>query len=132
MGAPGHGGATLFVGSVRRSPEDGPVVAIDYTAYEPMAEAEFERIVREATERWPQARIAARHRLGVVPLGEASVVVAAAAAHRAQSFEACRWVIEEVKRRLPVWKRERLADGTEHWRENADARHPAGPRSSGT
>lgn len=132
VGGPGRGGTTLFVGSVRQSPEDGPVVEIDYTAYEPMAEAEFERILREASDRWPEARIAARHRLGVVPLGEASVVVAAAAPHRGQSFDACRWVIEEVKRRLPVWKRERLADGAEQWSDNAGARHPTGPRSSGS
>ncbi len=59
-----------------------------------------------------------QHRLGTVALGEASIAVAAAAPHRAEAFDACRFVIEEAKRRLPVWKKERMADGTDRWREN--------------
>jgi molybdopterin synthase catalytic subunit len=121
----------LFLGSVRRGTEDGPVGWIDYSAYEEMAEAEFDRIAREARERWPGARVAARHRLGVVPVGEPSVAVAAAAAHRAEAFEVCRWVIDEVKRRLPIWKRERLDDGTEQWRDNAGVRRAGGQRPAG-
>lgn len=71
------GGTALFVGSVRQGPDDGPVVEIEYSAYEGMAEAEIERILSETRERWPDARLAATHRLGTIPLGEASVVVAA-------------------------------------------------------
>ena len=113
-----RGGAVLFLGSVRRSVEDGPVEAIDYEAYEEMAAAEFERIVAEARAQWPAAGFAVRHRLGTVPRGEASIAVAAAAPHRAEAFAACRWIVDEAKRRLPVWKKERFEDGATRWRED--------------
>ncbi len=114
----GCGGAVLFLGSVRRSTEDGAVEAIAYSAYEAMAVAEFDRILAAAAAQWPSARFAARHRLGVVPTGEPSIAVAAAAPHRDEAFAACRFVIDEAKRRLPVWKKERFADGTTRWRED--------------
>jgi molybdopterin synthase catalytic subunit len=114
---PGLGGTALFLGTVRRAPEDGPVARIEYTAYEEMVVAEFDRILAEARERWPNGRVAACHRLGAVPAGEASIAIAAAMPHRADAFAACRYVIEEVKRRLPVWKREVLDDGTQRWRD---------------
>ena len=113
----GLGGTAAFVGTVRRSAEDGDVVGIEYSAYEPMAEAEFDRILTEAAQRWPMARVAVRHRLGLVRTGEASVVVAAAAPHRAEAFAACRFVIDETKRRVPVWKKEHLASGAARWVE---------------
>lgn len=114
---PGRGGTVAFLGSVRRSTEDGPVSAIEYSAYEEMLEAEFGRIVAEAQERWPDAGIAARHRIGEVPTGAPSIAAVAAAPHREAAFEAARYVVEEAKRRLPVWKRERFDDGTTRWRE---------------
>jgi len=114
---PGLGGTALFLGTVRRAPEDGPVTRIEYTAYEEMVVAEFDRILAEARERWPNGRVAACHRLGAVPAGEASIAIAAAMPHRADAFAACRYVIEEVKRRLPVWKQEVLDDGTQRWRD---------------
>lgn len=113
---PGLGGAALFLGTVRRGSEDGPVTSIEYTAYEEMVVAEFDRILAEARERWPNGRLAVCHRLGTVPAGEASIAIAAATPHRADAFAACRYVIEEVKRRLPVWKQEILDDGTRRWR----------------
>ncbi len=113
---PGLGGTALFLGTVRRGPDDGPVVSIEYTAYEEMVEAEFDRILAEARQRWPSGRVAVCHRLGTVPAGEASIAIAAAMPHRADAFAACRYVIEEVKRRLPVWKQEILDDGTRRWR----------------
>ena len=122
---PRLGGTTAFVGTVRESPEDGPVVAIEYSAYEEMAEAELQRIIDEALARWPGSRIEAQHRLGSIPLGEASIAIAAAAPHRAEAFEACRYVIEEVKARLPVWKKEIFQDGTAGWRGNDGTRGPA-------
>ncbi|HYK81881.1 MAG TPA: molybdenum cofactor biosynthesis protein MoaE [Gemmatimonadales bacterium] len=109
------GGTCVFLGTVRRSPADGAVTAIEYSAYEEMVEAEFDGLLHEAHTRWPEARIAVRHRLGEIRAGEASIAIAAAAPHRAQAFEACRFVIEEVKRRVPVWKHERRADGTAVW-----------------
>jgi molybdopterin synthase catalytic subunit len=125
--SPERGATALFLGTVRRSPEDGPVTRIEYSGYEEMVEAEFARIVAEAEARWPGCRVAAVHRLGDVPLGEASIGIAAAAPHRAAAFEACRYAIEEAKRRLPVWKREVLADGTASWRDNAGGRVASGP-----
>jgi molybdopterin synthase catalytic subunit len=116
-----HGATAVFLGTVRRSAEDGEVVGIEYSAYEAMAEAEFERIVTDAGERWPMARVAVRHRLGYVPTGEASVAVVAAAPHRAEAFAACRFVIDETKRRVPVWKKERLASGAARWVAHAHA-----------
>ncbi len=113
VAGPERGGTACFLGTVRD--EDGMVTGIEYSAYEPMADAEVERILTELAARWPEARVAVRHRLGFIPTGEASIAIAAAAPHRAEAFDACRFVIEEVKRRLPVWKRERHADGAAVW-----------------
>lgn len=115
---PGLGGAALFLGTVRRGSDDGPVASIEYSAYEEMVVAEFDRILAEARERWPRGRLAVCHRLGMVPAGEASIAIATAMPHRADAFAACRYVIEEVKRRLPVWKQEILDDGTRRWRDD--------------
>ena len=112
--SPERGGTCVFLGTVRTG-EESAVTAIEYSAYEPMADAELERILGEVQERWPTARAALRHRLGRVPAGEASIAIAAAAPHRAEAFAACRHVIEEVKRRLPIWKKEYRVDGTASW-----------------
>jgi len=111
----GCGATTLFLGTVRRSADDGDVVGIEYSGYDAMAEAEFDRIVADARSRWPDARIALRHRLGYVATGEVSVAIAAAAPHRNAAFDACRFVIDQTKERVPIWKKERLAAGTERW-----------------
>lgn len=115
VASPACGGNCVFLGTVRNGPDEQGVTAIEYSAYEAMVEAEFARLIADARERWPEARIAVRHRLGRIPVGEASIAIAAAAPHRAQAFEACRFVIEEVKRRIPVWKKELRVDGTEVW-----------------
>ena len=113
--SPERGGTCVFLGSVRNGPEESGVTEIEYSAYEAMAEAEIERMLGEARERWPDARVALRHRLGRVLVGEASIAIAAAAPHRAEAFAACRHIIEEVKRRLPMWKKEYHIDGTAAW-----------------
>jgi molybdopterin synthase catalytic subunit len=115
VSSPACGGTCVFLGTVRNGPDENGVQAIEYSAYEEMVEAEFGRLVADAATRWPDARIAVRHRLGTIPAGEASIGIAAAAPHRAQAFEACRFVIEEVKRRIPVWKKEVHLDGSEIW-----------------
>src|SRR6266478_680596 len=115
VATPTFGGTCLFLGTVRNGPDECGVTAIEYSAYEDMVDAEFGRLLADARGRWPEARIAVRHRLGVIPSGEASIAIAAAAPHRAEAFEACRFVIEEVKRRIPVWKKELRVDGTETW-----------------
>lgn len=113
----GLGATVLFVGSVRRSPEDGPVSAIEYSAYEEMAREEVGRILAETRGRWPEVRCALQHRVGKVPTAEPSIAAAAGAPHRAEAFEACRFVIEQAKQRLPIWKREEFEGGTLRWRE---------------
>ena len=115
VSSPECGGTCAFLGSVRDGPEEHGVTAIEYSAYEEMVEGELGRIVAEVGERWSGARVAVRHRLGRIPAGEASIAIVTAAPHRAQAFEACRYVIEEVKRRVPVWKKELRVDGTEVW-----------------
>jgi molybdopterin synthase catalytic subunit len=111
---PDRGGVATFLGFVRDHQDGRGVFRLEYSAYEAMAEAEAARIVAEAESRWP-ARVAVRHRLGELAIGDVAVAVAAASAHRAQAFEACRYVIEEVKRRVPIWKKEYYADGTVGW-----------------
>ncbi len=125
-GAPACGAVSVFLGTVRDGPEEaghGGVTGIEYSAYDAMAEAELDRIVAEAGGRWPGVRLALRHRLGLVPVGEASVAIVAAAPHRAAAFAACRHAIEEIKRRVPLWKREIHADGTAAWVDPSG--HPA-------
>jgi molybdopterin synthase catalytic subunit len=109
---PERGGTSVFLGTVRN---DADVTGIDYSAYEAMAFEEIQRILSEALERWPEARVTLQHRLGLIPAGEASIAIAAAAPHREQAFAACRHVIEAVKQRLPVWKKEIHADGSSIW-----------------
>jgi molybdopterin synthase catalytic subunit len=112
--APARGGIACFLGVVRDHYQGRAVTSLEYSAYDAMAEAECARIVAEARARW-QADIALEHRLGHLEVGDAAVAIAAAAAHRDAAFAACRYVIEEVKRRVPIWKRERFADGSETW-----------------
>jgi molybdopterin synthase catalytic subunit len=113
----GRGGTAAFLGTVRNAQEDGPVASIEYSGYPEMIEAEGDRIVEEASTRWPEAKLAIQHRLGDIALGDASIAVVAAAPHRNQAFEVCRFGIEEAKRRLPVWKKETFTDGERAWRE---------------
>ena len=110
-----NGATVAFVGTVREVNDGRPVTGIDYSAYREMAERELDAIVRETAARFGTPDVVAEHRLGTLGLGEASVVVAAAHPHRAPAFDACRHVIEEIKRRVPVWKREHYADGTREW-----------------
>jgi len=112
--APDRGGVAAFVGLVRDHHQGRAVLRLDYSAYGPMAEAECARIVAETEARWRVA-IALQHRVGALAIGDAAVAVVAASAHREDAFAACRHVIEEVKRRVPVWKREYYADGTVVW-----------------
>lgn len=123
VAGPPYGGTAIFIGTVRAGPDDGPVKAIEYSAYEAMAEVELRRIVSEAERSWPGGRVAARHRVGSIPLGEASIAVVVSAPHRAEAFDACRWVVEQVKVRVPIWKQEIFDDGTRRWRENRATTH---------
>ena len=107
----GDGGLTLFVGVVRDNADGRAVEAMEYEAYEPMAEKEMERIESDLAARFPAARLVMRHRIGRLTIGEVAVVVAASAPHREEAFAACRAGIEEIKARVPVWKKEWGPDG---------------------
>lgn len=116
---PGAGAAVAFVGIVRSIADDGrPVSGLSYEAFEPLVTAEFEKIANEARERCGDVELTIVHRIGEIGVGEISVAVAARAAHRAAAFDACRFAIDELKRRAPIWKKERYADGSAEWREN--------------
>jgi len=128
VAAPRCGGLCAFLGTVRDGPGDGGVTGIEYSAYEAMAEAELDRILAEASRQWREARIAVRHRLGLVPAEEASVAVVVATPHRADAFAACRYVIDEIKRRVPIWKKELRADGTATWVDPSGHPSMVGPR----
>lgn len=109
------GAVVLFLGTVRRSNRGREVASLSYEAYGSMAVDELERVGREALDRFAIERVAARHRTGVLRPGDAAVGVAVAAGHRDAAFDAARWIMEELKARVPLWKRERYADGEERW-----------------
>jgi molybdopterin synthase catalytic subunit len=109
------GAVTVFVGCVRNVNDGKAVTGIEYSAYRSMAEREMGAIAREAAERFGVTRLVIEHRLGALALGEASVAVVAAHAHRAPALDAMRFAIEQLKRRVPIWKLELYTDGTREW-----------------
>ena len=115
VAAADRGAIVLFLGTVRNSNEGRAVNGIDYSAYDAMAVAEMQRIVSEAESRFAGVAIALEHRVGTLSIGEASVAIACSHAHRAAALDANRFVIEELKRRVPIWKREHHLDGTSEW-----------------
>lgn len=105
------GAVALFLGTVRNHNAGRRVLFLEYHAYPEMAEAEMSRIEDEARSRFAVSRIVVAHRTGHLEIGEVSVGVAVAAHHRADAIEACRFVIDELKRRVPIWKREHFEGG---------------------
>jgi len=112
--APGHGAQAVFVGVVRDNHEGRKVDGVTYDCFVPLAERTLAEIAEEARGKFG-AKIAAAHRIGRLAVGEASVAIAAGTPHRAEAFDACRYVIERIKERLPVWKQEHYVDGTANW-----------------
>ena len=110
-----RGAVSLFVGTVRDTNDGRPVDGIDYASYVDMAEGELARIVDEARERFGVAALVVEHRIGKLGLGEASVGIAAAHAHRGPALDSVRYVIDEIKKRVPIWKLEHYTDGTRNW-----------------
>jgi molybdopterin synthase catalytic subunit len=98
------GAVVVFWGVVRDLEADAKIVALDYTAFRPMAEHQFRKILVEVRERWALQRVRVVHRLGVVPVGEASLLVRVESAHRAEAFVAAQFIINELKQRVPIWK----------------------------
>jgi molybdopterin synthase catalytic subunit len=114
------GAVVTFLGLVRNHNAGRRVQYLEYEAFEPLAIKAFGRIAAEIQERWPGARLALHHRVGRLEVGEASVAIAAAAAHRGEAYAACRYAIERVKQIAPIWKRE-FFDGGDVWIEGATA-----------
>jgi len=109
------GAALLFVGVVRNQNEGREVGHLDYQAYPPMAEATLLEIASEAREKWATGAISVVHRYGRLEIGEVSVAIAVAAPHRGDAYSASRYIIEELKKRAPIWKREGYTDGDSEW-----------------
>jgi molybdopterin synthase catalytic subunit len=108
------GGIVSFVGTVRDHARGHEIEHLEYEAYPAMAEREMQKIVDEAEQRWPGTRVAIAHRVGHLKIGDAAVVVVAAAPHRGEAFEACRFAIDTLKVTVPIWKREVATDGA-YW-----------------
>jgi molybdopterin synthase catalytic subunit len=117
---PGAGGIATFLGVVRDNANDKDVKFLEYEAYPELAEQILTQIGAEAQERWREVRLAIAHRVGRLEIGEASVIIAASAPHRAEAFSACRYAIERLKVILPVWKKE-FASDTDYWVEGPTA-----------
>jgi molybdopterin synthase catalytic subunit len=116
---PAAGGTCLFVGTVRDHGEAGAVTGITYEAWDELATARLHEIADEAFATWPLAKLALVHRHGDLAVGEASVAVAASAAHRAEAFDAARHAIERLKHDVPIWKKEALVSGEARWVQGA-------------
>ncbi|HEY8796103.1 MAG TPA: molybdenum cofactor biosynthesis protein MoaE [Gemmatimonadaceae bacterium] len=110
-----NGATIVFLGQVRDVNDGRAVTGIEYSAYGEMAERELAAIASECAARFGTTHLVAEHRLGTLALGETSIAIVVAHPHRAAAYDASRFVIEEVKRRLPVWKREGYVDGTSEW-----------------
>ncbi len=113
--ASGYGAVVTFSGNVRDNARGREVLYLEYEAYAPLAEKQLARLVAEAETRW-QVKCAVQHRLGHLEIGESSVGIAVAAAHRAEAFDACRWLLDTLKETVPIWKHEFFRGG-DHWVE---------------
>ncbi len=115
------GGIAFFAGTTRaecRKADRAELIALDYEAFEEMALAQLRELVAIARKKWPIARVAIQHRIGRVAVGEPSVIIAVACPHRAQAFEACRFLIDELKAVVTIWKKEVWNDGSASWGAN--------------
>jgi molybdopterin synthase catalytic subunit len=127
VAGPRHGAILLFLGVVREVNDGRPVTGIEYSAYEAMAARELSAIAAETLARFDATDVAIEHRLGELALEEASVGIAVAHPHRGTAYDASRWMIEELKRRVPIWKREQYTDGTREWVEPSGHRAESVP-----
>lgn len=112
---PSCGGFVTFEGRVRNHHRGRSVGGLYYECYVPMAIRELKRIVQEASQRWELKNILAVHRTGKIGIGELAVWIGVASHHRREAFSACQFVIDQIKERVPIWKRETYSDGTKAW-----------------
>jgi len=109
------GAVSVFAGTVRDVNDGRSVTAIDYSAYTSMAESELAMIIAEAQDRFGVSAVVVEHRVGALAIGDVSVAIVAAHAHRAPALDCTRFVIDQIKQRVPIWKREHYTDGTREW-----------------
>jgi len=121
VSVPEAGGIDMFLGTTRNHSKGKKVIRLEYEAYSTMALRMMSEIESEIRKRWNIQKISIVHRIGVVPVMEASVAIAVSAAHRKEAFEACRYAIDELKKRVPIWKKEIFDDG-EVWVENVESK----------
>ncbi|MDP0491597.1 MAG: molybdenum cofactor biosynthesis protein MoaE [Verrucomicrobiota bacterium JB023] len=118
------GGVVTFEGRVRNHHQGREVLKLEYSAHPVLAESEGEQVMVDALARFPEVTLArAVHRHGTHNLGDIAVLVIVASSHRAEAFEACRWIIDEIKHRVPIWKNEFYRDGTSEWTGCEGCRH---------
>ena len=108
---PRAGAVVVFVGTTRNENAGRRVRRLEYEAFASMARKEMGALAREARRRWPLRKVAMAHRIGVVPVGQASVAIAVSAGHRGEAFQACRWLIDRLKEIVPIWKKEHYRGG---------------------
>lgn len=109
------GGAVIFEGVIRNHNEGRSVTSLDYEAYEVLAVSEMRRIAEDAAVRFGLGHIRVVHRIGSLKVGDTAVRIEALAHHRGEAFSGCRWLIDEIKRSVPIWKHEHYTDGTSAW-----------------
>jgi molybdopterin synthase catalytic subunit/GNAT superfamily N-acetyltransferase len=120
---PRAGGIDIFLGTTRAETSESTareLLALDYEAYEQMALQQMRQLAQQARQRWPIVKLAMLHRVGRVALGEPSVIIAVASPHRAESFEACQFLIDALKKDVAIWKKEVWADGSQTWVHPSD------------
>lgn len=109
------GASVLFVGTTRKFTDQRETLMLEYECYEEMAIKEMTELRAQATTRWPIEKCSIVHRVGPVGLGESSIAVAVSTPHRVASFEAAEWLVDTLKKQVPIWKREHWADGSQEW-----------------
>lgn len=113
------GAVVTFLGVVRDSTDDRAVIGLDYEAFDQLATREMARIAEAAIDKWPLGRVVIVHRTGSLSVGEVSVLISVSAPHRAEAFDACEFLIDTLKKEVPVWKKELFEDGTAAWADHA-------------
>ncbi len=111
VATPDCGGIDVFIGTVRNATKGRKVLRLEFEAYEKMAISEMQKLADEVLQRWPIMRVALHHRTGILQVGELPVVIAVSAAHRDAAFDACRFLIDTLKKTVPIWKKEIFEDG---------------------
>ncbi|RIB09718.1 Molybdopterin biosynthesis MoaE [Gigaspora rosea] len=115
------GAISTFCGTTRNTFEDKTVVRLEYESYIPMAEKEISTIITDVRTKWQLMKVAVYHRLGIVPVGENSVIIAVSSVHRRESLKAVEWLIDTLKEKVPIWKKEIYNDGSS-WKENTKSK----------